>query len=40
MRKKDRVDIFKKESKRGPKIVIDCEFEHMMMEKEIKSMGS
>ena len=36
--KKEKLDKFKELCQSGPTVVIDCEFEHLMLEQEIKPM--
>ena len=37
--KKEKQKLFQDLCLQGPRIVIDCDFESLMMEKEIKSLG-
>jgi hypothetical protein len=38
--KQEKVKMFRELCSKGPTVMIDCEFEHLMLEPEIKSMAS
>lgn len=39
LNKKEKQALFKEQCLEGPRVIIDCDFEHLMLEKEVKSLN-